>query len=113
MEKFIELLEIVGVSILLALLVFCVFLILITVIHIVSMLGDVFKVGNPFKIGKIVYSPLFGEGKIGFIKEDGSIIVNFTTHTQIYDSKGRAVVQTMFRKGLKATLKDNIKALND
>ena len=107
MEKFIELLQIIGVSIYLTMLLYCVFIIVLIVIHIIS------KLSNRFKVGKIVYSSLYGYGKIRDIKEDGTIIVRYPNHTQPYDSKGRAVVQTMFRSGLKSTIKDNVRIRND
>lgn len=105
MENVLELLKIVGISIYLSLLLYGVFIIVLTVIHIVS------KLFNRFKGGKIVYSSIYGEGEIINISKDGTILVNFTNHIQAYDSKGRAVVQTMFRRGLKATIRDNIKVI--
>lgn len=105
METVIELLKIVGLSIYLSLLLFGVFLIVLIVIHLVS------KLGKRFKVGKVVYSSLYGEGRIEEIRKDGVIIVSFPYHIQAYDSRGRAVVQTMFRSGLKATIKEDIKAI--
>lgn len=105
MENILELLKIIGLSIYLSLLLFVVFIIVLVIIHIIS------KLGNRFKVGKVVYSSLYGEGRIEEIKKDGIIIVSFPYHIQAYDSRGRAVVQTMFRSGLRATIKDDIKAL--
>lgn len=104
MENFIQLLEIIGLSIYLSLLLFSVFTIVLIVIHILS------KLDKRFKVGREVFSPMFGFGKIVLTNSD-NVVVRFSNHTQAYDLRGRAVVQTVVRKGLKATSKDNIKAI--
>lgn len=113
MENVIELLRIVELSIYLSLILFGVFLIVLIVIHLIVLIVShiISKLGKRFKVGKVVYSSLYGEGRIEEIKKDGIIIVSFPYHIQAYDSRGRAVVQTMFRSGLRTTIKDDIKAI--
>lgn len=104
MENFIQLLEIIGLSICLSLLLFSVFLIVLTVIHILS------KLDKRFKVGREVFSPMFGYGEIVLTNSD-NVIVRFSHHIQAYDLEGRAVVKTVVRSGLKSTIRDNIKGI--
>lgn len=105
MESVVELLKIVMLSIYMSLMLFGVFIIVLVIIELVS------KLGKRFKVGKVVHSYLYGEGRIKEIRKDGVIVVSFPHHIQAYDSRGRAVVQTLFRKGLKVTIKDDIKVI--
>ena len=64
----------------------------------------------PYKVGRDVISPFFGNGKIVLVNND-YVVVQFNYKYQTYDIKGRAVLDVNVRSGLKSTIRDNIKVI--
>lgn len=110
MEQLVIFLETVGVSILLALVVYGFFIIILVVIEALSSLVLLKKLLSPYKVGKRVKSPVFGIGKIVLVNSD-SIVVQFSFEVMSYDIRGKALLEVKVRKGLTSTIRDNIKAI--
>lgn len=110
MEQLVMFLDYMGLSIILALMVYVFFIIILVIIEALSSLVLLKKLLSPYKVGKRVKSPVFGIGKIVLVNSD-NIVVQFSFDYQTYDIRGKALLEVKGRKGLTSTIRDNIKAI--